>query len=74
MWPRSKAHVGPISGDPYKTYDALIAPDDISAGCGEKLAGYESRFAKIETGPRRPQWMAGVILAASLSLVIKAFA
>jgi hypothetical protein len=38
------------------------------------VAGYESRFAKIETNLAVLKWMVGVNLAASLSLVIKAFA
>jgi hypothetical protein len=62
---------------PSKTYDALIAagaPDDKARAAAEELAGYESRFAKIETDLAVLKWMAGVNLAASLSLVIKAFA
>ena len=60
-----------------KTYDALIAagaPDDKARAAAEELAGYESRFVKIETGLAVLKWMVGVNLAASLSLVIKAFA
>ena len=60
-----------------KTYDALIAagaPDDKARAAAEEIAGYESRFAKIETDLAVLKWMAGVNLAASLSLVIKASA
>ena len=60
-----------------KTYDALIAagaPDDKARAAAEELAGYESRFVKIETDLAVLKWMVGVNLAASLSLVIKAFA
>jgi hypothetical protein len=60
-----------------KTYDALIAagaPDDKARAAAEELAGYESRFTKIETDLAVLKWMVGVNLAASLSLVIKAFA
>jgi hypothetical protein len=60
-----------------KTYDALIAagaPDDKARAAAEELAGYESRFAKIETDLAVLKWMVGVNLAASLSLAIKAFA
>ena len=35
-----------------KTYDALVAagaPEDKARAAAEELAGYESRFAKIET-------------------------
>jgi hypothetical protein len=39
----------------------------------EELAGYESRFSKIETDLAVLKWMVGLNLAASLSLVIKAF-
>jgi hypothetical protein len=59
-----------------KTYDALIAagaPDDKARAAAEELAGYESRFGKIETDLAVLKWMVGVNLAASLSLVIKAF-
>ena len=60
-----------------KTYDALIAagaPDDKARAAAEELAGYESRFVKIETDLAVLKWMVGVNLAASLSLAIKAFA
>jgi len=60
-----------------KTYDALIAagaPDDKARAAAEELAGYESRFAKIETDLAVLKWMVGVNLAASLSIVIKLFA
>ena len=60
-----------------KTYDALIAagaPDDKARAAAEELAGYESRFAKIETDLAVLKWMVGVNLAASISLVVKAFA
>jgi hypothetical protein len=59
-----------------KTYDALIAagaPDDKARAAAEELAGYENRFTKIETDLAVLKWMVGVNLAASLSLVIKAF-
>jgi len=59
-----------------KTYDALIAagaPDDKARAAAEELAGYESRFAKIETDLAALKWMVGVNLAASLSIVIKLF-
>ena len=60
-----------------KTYDALIAagaPEDKARAAAEELAGYESRFTNIETDLAVLKWMVGVNLAASLSLVIKAFA
>jgi hypothetical protein len=59
-----------------KTYDALIAagaPDDKARAAAEELAGYESRFTKIETDLAVLKWMVGVNLPVSLSLVIKAF-
>ena len=59
-----------------KTYDALIAagaPEDKARAAAEELAGYENRFAKIETDLAVLKWMVGANLAASLSLVIKAF-
>ena len=60
-----------------KTYDTLVAagaPDDKARAAAEELAGYESRFSKVETDLAVLKWMVGVNLAASLSLVIKAFA
>jgi hypothetical protein len=59
-----------------KTYDALVAagaPEDKARAAAEELAGYESRFAKIETDLAILKWMVGVNLAASFLLVIKAF-
>ena len=59
-----------------RTYDALVAagaPEDKARAAAEELAGYESRFAKVETDHAVLKWMVGVNLAASLSLVIKAF-
>jgi hypothetical protein len=60
-----------------KTYDALIAagaPDDKARAAAEELAAYESRFTKIETDLAVLKWMIGANLAASISLVFKAFA
>ncbi len=59
-----------------KTYDALIsagAPEEKARAAAEELAAYETRFAKIETDLAVLKWMVGVNLAASLSLVFKAF-
>ena len=50
------------------------APEEKARAAAEELAAYESRFAKIETDLAVLKWMVGVKLAASLSLVIKAFA
>ena len=59
-----------------RTYDALIAagaPEDKARAAAEELAGYESRFAKIETDLPVIKWMLGVVVAGVASLVIKAF-
>ncbi|MFZ3237096.1 MAG: hypothetical protein WA417_26020 [Stellaceae bacterium] len=59
-----------------KTYDALMsagAPEEKARAAAEELAAYETRFARIETDLAVLKWMVGVNLAASLSLVIKAF-
>ena len=59
-----------------RTYDALIAagaPDDKARAAAEELAGYESRFAKIETDLAVLKWMVGIVVAGVASLVIKAF-
>ena len=60
-----------------KTYEALIAagaPEDKAREAAEELAGYEARFAKIETNLTVLKWMMGVQIAGVVSLVIKAFA
>jgi hypothetical protein len=59
-----------------RTYDALIAagaPEDKARAAAEKLAGYESRFAKIETDLAVIKWMLGIVVAGVASLVVKAF-
>ena len=58
-----------------RTYDALIAagaPEEARAAA-EELAGYESRFAKIETDLAVIKWALGIVVAGVASLVIKAF-
>jgi hypothetical protein len=60
-----------------RTYDALLAagsPEDKARAAAEELAGYESRFQKIETDLAVIKWILGVVVAALASLVIKAFA
>ena len=59
-----------------RTYDALIAagaPEDKARAAAEELAGYESRFAKIETDLAGIKWMLGIVVAGVASLVVKAF-
>jgi len=59
-----------------KTYDAFIAagaPEEKARAAAEELAAYDARFVKIETDLAVLKWMVGVNLAASPSLVIKAF-
>lgn len=60
-----------------RTYEALIAagaPEDKARAAAEELAGYEARFAKIETDLTVLKWMMGVQIAGVASLVIKTFA
>ena len=60
-----------------KTYEALIAagaPEDKAREAAEELAGYEARFAKIESDLTVLKWMMGMQIAGIVSLVIKAFA
>jgi hypothetical protein len=62
---------------PSRTYDALLAagaPEEKARAAAEELAGYESRFVKIETDLPVLKWMLGVVIAGVASLVIKAFA
>jgi hypothetical protein len=59
-----------------RTYDALVAagsPEDKARAAAEELAGYESRFAKIETDLAVLKWMLGIVIAGVASLVVKAF-
>jgi hypothetical protein len=59
-----------------RTYDALVAagsPEDKARAAAEELAGYESRFAKIESDLAVVKWMLGVVIAGVASLVVKAF-
>ena len=59
-----------------KTYDARVAagaPEEKARAAAEELAGYETRFAKIETDLAVLKWMLGVVIAGVASLVIKAF-
>ena len=59
-----------------RTYDALIAagaPEEKARAAAEELAGYESRFAKIETDLAVIKWMLGIVVAGVASLVVKAF-
>ena len=59
-----------------RTYDALVAagsPEDKARAAAEELAGYESRFTKIETDLAVLKWMLGFVMAGVVSLVIKAF-
>ena len=56
-----------------KTYEALVAvgaPEDKARAATEELAGYEARFAKIETDLAVLKWMLGVVLAGVGSLVV----
>ena len=60
-----------------RTYEALLAagaPEEKARAAAEELAGYESRFVKIETDLAVLKWMLGVVIAGVASLVIKAFA
>jgi hypothetical protein len=60
-----------------KTYDPPVAagaPEDKARAAAEELAGYESRFAKIEADVAVIKWMLGVVIAGVASLVVKAFA
>ena len=60
-----------------RTYDALIAagsPEDKARAAAEELAGYETRFAKIDTDLAVIKWMLGLMIAGLASLIIKAFA
>jgi hypothetical protein len=59
-----------------RTYDALIAagsPEDKARAAAEELAGYESRFVKIEPDLAVLKWMLGFVMAGVVSLVIKAY-
>ena len=52
-----------------RTYDALIAAGAPENKARAELAGYDSRFAKIETDLAVLKWMLGVVLAGVASLM-----
>jgi hypothetical protein len=64
-----------------KTYDALVAagaPEEKARAAAEELAGYENRFARIETDlavlkadMTALKWMVGVNLAATVAILVK---
>jgi hypothetical protein len=59
-----------------KTYDALVAagaPEEKARAAAEELAGYESRFVKIEADLLLLKWMAGVSIALNLVILGKLF-
>jgi hypothetical protein len=59
-----------------EVYDAFIAagaPEDKARKAAEAIAGYENRFARIETDLVVLKWMTGTILGGVVALVIKAF-
>lgn len=59
-----------------RTYDALVAagaPEEKARAAAEELAGYETRFAKVETDLAVIKGMLGVVIAGVASLLIKAF-
>jgi hypothetical protein len=54
-----------------KTYDALVAagaPEEKARAAAEELAGYETRFAKVETDLAVIKWLLGVVIAGVASL------
>jgi hypothetical protein len=54
-------------------YDALKsagAPDDQARKAAEVVAGYDNRFAKIETDLTLLKWMVGFVLAFCISIVM----
>ena len=54
-------------------YDALkaaVAPDDQARKAAEVVAGYENRFARIETDLTLLKWMIGFNLAATIGIIM----
>jgi hypothetical protein len=57
--------------------DALLsagAPPDKADKAAEEMAGYESRFSKVEADLYVVKWMLAVLITGVGALVIKAFA
>jgi hypothetical protein len=54
-------------------YDALRsagAPDDQARKAAEAMAGYENRFAKVDTDLTLLKWMVGFNLAATMGIIM----
>lgn len=54
-------------------YDALLAagaPEDKARKAAETLAGFENRFAKIETDLTVLKWMAGTNIVITLGVLL----
>ena len=49
------------------------ASDEKASRAAEEMAGYENRFAKIESDLTVVKWMLGVLMAGVASLVLKTF-
>ena len=49
------------------------ASEEKASEAAEEMAGYENRFAKIESDLTVVKWMLGVLMAGVASLVLKAF-
>jgi hypothetical protein len=59
-----------------RTYDALIAagaPEDKARQAAEELAGYESRFARMETDLSVLKWIGGINTTLILLVLGKLF-
>jgi hypothetical protein len=59
-----------------EVYDALLAagaPENKAARAAQALAGYDSRFNKVESDLAILKWMVGLVIAGVVALITKTF-
>lgn len=55
----------------YAALNAAKVPDDIAREAAEEAAGYENRFAKVETDLAVLKWMVGTNIVLTLAVLGK---
>lgn len=57
----------------FEAFRAANVPDDKAMAAAEAIAGYENRFAKIESAQRLHSWMLTVNTALLIAIFVKLF-
>ena len=65
--------MGMMIAEVYEALKEAGASEGKAKAAAESLANYENRFGKIEADLLVIKWMMGVVIAGTLSLVVKAF-